>query len=385
MTALPNSWPPQEVSGKTLRRKQRTLKCKRYLRRKRRQTIEALTPALIPLAYAIYYCYVGCTKVHSSVKHHFRSAVTYCINARQSFEYNHRITLSNLDLRSQQAMKVNQESSSFLRLPAEIRQQIYEYFFDHIEVAIVSTQSKFSRKTSGYTLPNDRRYFRMPHWTSTPEPFLIERGVIDLPLTCRRIYSESIDILYSRLTFVLTGPSDLFELCHLLLPQRLNVLTSLRFDLSGFYWMHILRKQIRESNHREYQPMPRYLPVEYPDWEKWGAEWTLVREVMSAMPKLKSIWFGGYIIEGTGEYCTSLPSFPYTIPVPRGLCVFEKVDGRNLIEEETSAEPMEANYLETKAVAALTGFNLKNGWTMRDDERLLDGCMLLYHPSKSTK
>lgn len=60
------------------------------------------------------------------------------------------------------------------------------------------------------------------------------RGVLDLLRTCRQIYTEGIDLLYSLNTFDVMGPESLVSFSTIILPQRLNALGSLQLTWAFF-------------------------------------------------------------------------------------------------------------------------------------------------------
>ncbi|KAL8831152.1 MAG: hypothetical protein Q9191_001026 [Dirinaria sp. TL-2023a] len=59
-------------------------------------------------------------------------------------------------------------------------------------------------------------------------------GLLDLLRTCRQIYTEGIEILYSRNTFDVNRPESLISLSTILLPQRLDSIAYLQLTWSFF-------------------------------------------------------------------------------------------------------------------------------------------------------
>ena len=60
------------------------------------------------------------------------------------------------------------------------------------------------------------------------------QGVLDLLRTCRQIYTEGVDLLYSQNTFDFNGPESLISLSTTVLPQRLDALGSLQMTWTFF-------------------------------------------------------------------------------------------------------------------------------------------------------
>lgn len=121
---------------------------------------------------------------------------------------------------------MNIQTSQFLgKLPTEIRQAIYQIYYEHSNF-VLTREGLLPSKHVAWLHNKDWRYLR-----TDPGIYRIyvQRGVLSLPLTCRQIYAESIDYVYSIPQFECFGVDDAFELPRILLPQRWQALTSFHF------------------------------------------------------------------------------------------------------------------------------------------------------------
>ena len=143
---------------------------------------------------------------------------------------------------SQQQQTYDQlQSNFFSKLPFEIRLQIYqEALGDYLIYIVRSYGSNLGRLTHHGTKlgaeRNTQEYnvYRLhsPTMLQVPGPFS-ERGMLNLALSCRRVYSEVIDIIYATNTFHLRqGPSVGITWLEDTLLQRLNQVRSLRVELA---------------------------------------------------------------------------------------------------------------------------------------------------------
>lgn len=70
------------------------------------------------------------------------------------------------------------------------------------------------------------------------EKKLPARHLLNMLRTCRRVYTETIGILYSRNTFDVNGPETMISLSQTLLPDRLNAIRSLQLTWAFFHPSH---------------------------------------------------------------------------------------------------------------------------------------------------
>ncbi|KAL2005626.1 hypothetical protein VTN00DRAFT_10119 [Thermoascus crustaceus] len=144
------------------------------------------------------------------------------------------------------------QSSFFAKLPPEIRTKIYTY-------ALGGNTYKILKDDTA-------RYVK---WIAQG------RLMLSLPRTCRRIYSETIDLLYSQNTFFFCDYDTILWFASTILPHRLAVIRSLEIE-----WDCICFFDPR------LQPPPPY------DRDTWFEVW----RTLQAMPGLRElnvrIWNG---------------------------------------------------------------------------------------------
>ena len=129
------------------------------------------------------------------------------------------------------------QSPLFSRLPAEVRRLIYIDVFGG-ENSVVHVVRKYQR-LGHLRCTSTCRSRELPYsgescwgskdetgdWYPTPEKARTDDGSVHLLRTCRKIYSEAIDILYQHTTFAFRNFKNQDTLWHFsrtILPQRLN-------------------------------------------------------------------------------------------------------------------------------------------------------------------
>lgn len=70
------------------------------------------------------------------------------------------------------------------------------------------------------------------------EKKLLGRGLLDILRTCRLVYTEAIDVLYSKNTFDVNGPETMISLSQTLLAHRLDAIRSLQLTWAFFRTAH---------------------------------------------------------------------------------------------------------------------------------------------------
>lgn len=143
------------------------------------------------------------------------------------------LTLPLLDRRSGRKRCPNAQSGSplFSKLPFELREQIWKECVGGEMLHIYWSD----RHTHGLVrqTPEDPRW-SIDHscWRSRQheQRFLETRGLIALLLTCRRVYSEAIGVLYSDNLFDFSASYlCLLHLPNFLIPRRLNAISQVHF------------------------------------------------------------------------------------------------------------------------------------------------------------
>ena len=176
------------------------------------------------------------------------------------------------------ASKMTQASqhSPFFRLPRELRILIYEMAIGYRVLHLLS-------------LPKCIKHIRLPVNESfvprnSPSAFnkvdYRQTSCTGLPLllTCRTVYGEAIDILYSSNTFLITDLNALVYLNDLPLirRQRMEAIRHLKVE-----WIHYT------------DPAPliglRYAPY---DWATWERFWTIIKEMRLRSLDVKLAYFG---------------------------------------------------------------------------------------------
>lgn len=143
---------------------------------------------------------------------------------RNRFTKRRRLSVS-CATRSQMTV-LNTHTSQFLgKLPTEIRQAIYEIYYRHSNF-VLTREGLLPSKHIAWMHNKDWRYLREdPGY----HRIYVQRGVLSLPLTCRQIYSESINYIYSMPQFECFGVDNAYELPQIFLPQRWQAMTSFHF------------------------------------------------------------------------------------------------------------------------------------------------------------
>ena len=125
----------------------------------------------------------------------------------------------------------NQDLSPLLRLPLELRVQIYEYTYAHPAIITISEVVRHNSyrllghvRLSGQHTPKCGR--------NQSCECSIRYSVLALPLTCRQTYTDTIHYLYDKATFRLTNNRLILSLPSTLPAKHLRNITalSLRFD-----------------------------------------------------------------------------------------------------------------------------------------------------------
>jgi hypothetical protein len=110
--------------------------------------------------------------------------------------------------------------------------------------------------------------------------------------TCRQIYIESIDLLYSTNTFDVNHAQTLLFLARTILPKLLEAIRHLQLRCSEWYGTHLTGN----GGHLI------LVNQKYPDGiGTWDAFWDLVGERMTG---LRSIKLGLYVSRATGDFVT---------------------------------------------------------------------------------
>ncbi|KAL8836044.1 MAG: hypothetical protein Q9170_003089, partial [Blastenia crenularia] len=124
------------------------------------------------------------------------------------------------------------ETSLFNRLPLEIRREIYGYVLGREENCMILLPFKIRAQPERCCSMND-----YVTWAARNEGLIAGSWKRFWPRrpallqTCRQIYTEAVDLLYTDNTFVVKHPELLSRFIKAIPPQRLNTIRSLRICL----------------------------------------------------------------------------------------------------------------------------------------------------------
>ena len=125
----------------------------------------------------------------------------------------------------------NQVQSHILKLPLELRQQIYDLYFKQTTFLMHELyEGGYKLSATSQKLPHHIQGCRLAFYPPTSyrgRP----NGLLQLPLACRQIYCETIEYIYKKNTFILGGHSEALLLPTLsIFPRKhMDALRSLEF------------------------------------------------------------------------------------------------------------------------------------------------------------
>jgi hypothetical protein len=187
----------------------------------------------------------------------------------------------------------NRLQSHFLQLPLELRQQIYEDYFKAkpIELHEYSAHGfRLSYKVGPY---RNRPVFHVPYSRNG-------KDLLQLPLACRQIYSETIHYIYERHTFHIPGHLALAMLRLELFPQKhLDSLRSIElkfcFDVLAQYFK-TAKLRCAPYCEKAINPWMAHIPGRYKKRREWLAGWKLIAELpMLERLRVEFAWLPGPI------------------------------------------------------------------------------------------
>ena len=167
--------------------------------------------------------------------------------------------------------------SGLSRLPLEIRQEIYGYVLGREENNFILLSRKKVHAIRGAPpIPyQDLGPYRGCRRHNGIDPaFWIHRPAI--LRTCRQIYREAVDLLYTGNTFVFQSPFFLFAFANAVLPYRFNAIRKIRIcyeQLAYPFWSPSISRQL--------DPPSRDLMLR----QEWRQSWTTI----AGMPHLTTL------------------------------------------------------------------------------------------------
>ncbi|KAI4266383.1 MAG: hypothetical protein L6R38_008780, partial [Xanthoria sp. 2 TBL-2021] len=157
-----------------------------------------------------------------------------------------RISLCSLKARDEKSDQISILSidgdggllhSGLSRLPLEIRQEIWGYVLGREENTLILLPLKIRAIPGAHPMPSqDSNPYRNNNWhiTETGPSFWLHRPAI--LRTCRQIYIEAVDLLYTENTFVFQSPLILAYFAKAVLPYRFNAIRKVRIWFEQNNW-----------------------------------------------------------------------------------------------------------------------------------------------------
>ena len=182
----------------------------------------------------------------------------------------------------------NQVQASILKLPLELRQQIYDLYFQQRTFFVQEVYDCGYKLYARAKLP-----YHIPYAGSEyPNAYLVRtlKGLLYLPLVCRQIYYESIGYLYQKSTFSFEDYNEASLLPSLaIFPQKpLDTLRSLEFR----FCIDVLVKRLGLGkdppgpyHERSDTPWTASLPGPSRERLRWAAFWAF----LAALPNLQRL------------------------------------------------------------------------------------------------
>ena len=124
--------------------------------------------------------------------------------------------LADCDLSAPQ----NQQDSNFLRLPAELRNRIYQLVLSGYDIKI------FYHDDLGM-----RAIIHRPHKPNRLFDFILGRRVFSLLLVCHQIHAETRLLPFSMNEFVIPACPVFHYFCNVIPPDQLNAITTVRLQI----------------------------------------------------------------------------------------------------------------------------------------------------------
>ncbi|CZR63881.1 uncharacterized protein PAC_13778 [Phialocephala subalpina] len=140
-----------------------------------------------------------------------------------------------------------QSQCHLFKLPLEIRNQIWEELITGYTIHIFFVENYLPMGHSRCKPEGGRScacQLEAKQWRAYQPRSLKQKGAVDawgqcellaLPKTCRRIYSETIELLYHSNTFDFNSIVEVFRFSLTVLPDRIQVMKNVRWKYAGIY------------------------------------------------------------------------------------------------------------------------------------------------------
>jgi hypothetical protein len=189
---------------------------------------------------------------------------------------------------------VPQTCSLLAKLPLELRLQIYQYAIGDSTIHVVEFKQRLAHVECSSRLDVDIERACIPHRYKNERPdwsddipdwkFDTLLGArLALLQTCRQIYAESIDILYSTNTFDFATAETFNLFVRTIPPTRLTTIRSLSIRLFNDAGRTIVRTP-RDDPH-----IPEF---NYNLAQGWDPMWQIIKHKMNALKRLHVVLFG---------------------------------------------------------------------------------------------
>lgn len=171
----------------------------------------------------------------------------------------------------------NLDGSRFLALPLEIRRQIYDYYY---ESDVVKIQDLNYDGTYFLCYQANRGFLKGP--PGRGQTGYAKQALLGLPLTCRTIYPETIELLYAKTGFYFTDPELALRVPETIPMPQLRTVTSLKFRFS----LHVLVKNLGKFSVRAVNSKHNILNFMRIPTERLEA-WPRIWSTIATLPNLK--------------------------------------------------------------------------------------------------
>jgi hypothetical protein len=197
---------------------------------------------------------------------------------------------------SETHLAAQQHCAFFAKLPVELRFKIYKFVLSYSIIHTLALRRRMAHAKCSANkesdieracLPQDHEYIcRHPIWSDDEpwNPVTLSRADLALLRTCRQIYVEAINILYSSNTFDFATAESFNSFARTILSRRLAVITSLAI---GFFDIFETPRRILRG------PPETSYPQLYIDLEQdWDLMWNIIKTQMPSLRELRVVLFG---------------------------------------------------------------------------------------------
>ncbi|KAF2109839.1 hypothetical protein BDV96DRAFT_225827 [Lophiotrema nucula] len=192
----------------------------------------------------------------------------------------------------------NQLQSLLFKLPYELRRLIYEEVVGDLAVHVTKMDDKLCAYpcTDAHKLIRQRCWLKPARLSLTGKavrpgiPFQFHDpgiGMMGLLMSCRRIYTEFVGVLYCEPTFIFESYRSMLSFCASILPERFNKITSVHFDNTTINIQPHIRQLYNQGSYLDLRKIATrnnrlsVLPVEDTKYGAWNHILALFKEMKS--------------------------------------------------------------------------------------------------------